>query len=311
MVQYFSDRELGSKPRQSENIPSNAWGGICTEIKARINDGSFGMAYPEICPDSSAVIYGCNSADLGMAIKAEIPDIEWPLNPDELPPTLAVLDMIEFLCGIVSKPSAYQYHSYWNHDHLNFDQEAGKQDFLNKINLIFSRNGIAFELKDNAQIIRLAPEILRDDLMSSVFITGDSELNKLLDTARAKFLNPNFETRKESLEKLWDAWERLKTIENPDKDKKKESAIALIAKVSSKQGIINTVTDEAKSLTEIGNNFRIRHSEIGKIPIEDNELVDYLFHRMFATMFLLLKKSGRVIKQLVTNKDEDDDIIPF
>lgn len=59
---------------------------------------------------------------------------------------------------------------------------------------------------------------LQEALASTIFTTGDQDLDRLLETAREKFLNRAFEIRKEGLEKLWDAWERLKTIE-PGADK--------------------------------------------------------------------------------------------
>ena len=37
---------------------------------------------------------------------------------------------------------------------------------------------------------------------------------------------------------------------------------------------------ECKALTEIGNNFQIRH--LKKIAIEDTNEIDYLFYRMFS-----------------------------
>jgi hypothetical protein len=37
----------------------------------------------------------------------------------------------------------------------------------------------------------------------------------------------------------------------------------------------------------------IRHTELGKPPITESAQVDYLFHRMFAMIRLLLKSSGR------------------
>jgi hypothetical protein len=46
-------------------------------------------------------------------------------------------------------------------------------------------------------------------------------------------------------------------------------------------------------LTDIGNGFMIRHAEVGKTPIADDEHVDFLFHRLFAMVRLLLKKSNR------------------
>ncbi len=58
--------------------------------------------------------------------------------------------------------------------------------------------------------------------------TGDDVLDALLEAARHKFLNRSLDVRRESLEKLWDAWERLKTVET-GKDKK-VSAKALLDK---------------------------------------------------------------------------------
>jgi hypothetical protein len=45
--------------------------------------------------------------------------------------------------------------------------------------------------------------------------------------------------------------------------------------------------------TAIGNNFMIRHIETTKVPVTASAHVDYLFHRMFSLVRLLLQKSGR------------------
>jgi hypothetical protein len=45
---------------------------------------------------------------------------------------------------------------------------------------------------------------------------------------------------------------------------------------------------EARALTEIGNSFHIRHFETDKVTIETPAQNDYLFHRLFALMQLLL-----------------------
>jgi hypothetical protein len=37
----------------------------------------------------------------------------------------------------------------------------------------------------------------------------------------------------------------------------------------------------------------IRHTEVNKVAVEDSEHVDYLFHRLFALIRLILRKSGR------------------
>lgn len=127
-------------------------------------------------------------------------------------------------------------------------------------------------------------------MKSARFLTGDNDLDLLLDTARAKYLNPDLIVRKESLEKLWDAWERLKTVESADK---KTGVATLLSKAAAGAEFRTLLDKEARELTDIGNNFRIRHSETSKTPIEVSEHVDYLFHRMFSIAYLLLKKSGR------------------
>lgn len=50
---------------------------------------------------------------------------------------------------------------------------------------------------------------------------------------------------------------------------------------------------EATELKFIGNNLMIQHIEVGKPPIADSAQIDYLFHRMFAVVRLLLKSSNR------------------
>jgi len=49
----------------------------------------------------------------------------------------------------------------------------------------------------------------------------------------------------------------------------------------------------SRRLTEIGNTFMIRHTEVGKTPVEDPDQIDYLFHRIFSSIRLLLKATGR------------------
>lgn len=173
---------------------------------------------------------------------------------------------------------------------MSFDQEEGKEALREDINRVFARNGIAFDLKTDGTIERLAPEEIREALRSATFMTGDDDLNALLETARAKYLDPDLNIRKESLEKLWDAWERQKTLE--DKDKKK-GATTLLNKSATEPTFRALLEEDAEKLTAIGNNFRIRHSETTKAPIETSEQVDYLFHRMFALVRLLLKKTHR------------------
>lgn len=94
--------------------------------------------------------------------------------------------------------------------------------------------------------------------MPTGFNTGDLILNELLSTAREKFLNRDLKVRREALEKLWDAWERLKSLSDPA-DKKKSVKI-LLDRVTAEPNLRERVEAEARQLTEIGNNFFIRHT---------------------------------------------------
>ncbi len=215
---YFSDRERGAAPRISEDIGKNAWGGIAATIRSRISDGSLGAGFPDFCPDGRGTT-GADHRAFALSLGAEIPGISWPFDTDHTPPTLAILDLVEFVFRHVGKPSPKDHHSYYGHDHFTYDQSEGQTEFGRDINRILARNGLAFELGNDGHVVRLASPILRESLAAAVFVTGDNELNAMLEAARKKFLAPDPNVRREALEKLWDAWERLKTI-LPGADKK-------------------------------------------------------------------------------------------
>ncbi|GAH66143.1 unnamed protein product, partial [marine sediment metagenome] len=117
------------------------------------------------------------------------------------------------------------------------------------------------------------------------FNTADTELDAMLESSRSKYLSPDPDIRRESLEKLWDAWERVKTIEPAPE----ASVERLLDKATSEAKFREALENEALELTRIGNTFQIRHSETSQIPLESSEHIDYLFHRLFALIQLLLR----------------------
>jgi len=289
--QYFSDREHGPRPRTEETISLVAWGGIAATIECLVADGSFGESFPDVCLDGGAVIGG-DFNKWHKLMRAEAADITWPFSTNEAPPTLQILDLVEFCHRNVSKPIRGSHHSYFNHHHLTFDRVAGQSEFRERINRLFARTGLAYELGDDGKIVRLAPVVLKESLQAAVFQTGDETLDSMLESARTKFLNPNPHTRRESLEKLWDAWERLKTLE-PGADKKAQVK-ALLDKAATEPGFRDLLEREAKELNTIGNSFQIRHSETTQTPLQSDSHVDYLFHRLFSLIWMLVKlRSGK------------------
>ena len=74
-------------------------------------------------------------------------------------------------------------------------------------------------------------------------------------------------------------------------DKKKSIKIILDA-VTSEPSVRARLEVEAAELTSIGNGHLIRHSELSQVPVIAVDQVDYLFHRLFAMIQLILRRKG-------------------
>jgi hypothetical protein len=216
----FSERKQGEKPRDLEEIGEGAWGGIQALVMSRVEDGSFGATYPETCYDGKGPI-GTDADAFAKALRAEVPAFvhpPWFGAPPDVPPPLDILDLVEFSWRVIGKPIKGGYHSYFDHHHLSFDIDAGRQEFREAVNRIFRRNGLVYVLQEDAQVERLAAPVLREVLTAAAFRTGDNELDSMLEKARREFFDPDIAIRREALEALWESWERLKTLNGQDKE---------------------------------------------------------------------------------------------
>jgi hypothetical protein len=226
-----------------------------------------------------------------MRAKMATYDVVWPddwRHRDEVPTDGQIFDLTEFSYEFIAEPHITSNHDWFTHYHYRYDQDKGRAKFEVEINRIFEYHGIAFELK-SGEVKRIAFTGLQEVLAQTVFNTGDATLDELLEDARHKFLNRDLKVRKESLEKLWDAWERLKTI-GPGKNKA-EQAQGLLEKAAPEAAFRERIERDAKELTEIGNSFMIRHAETNKTPITDSSQVDYFFYRMISLINLLLHRN--------------------
>ncbi len=113
--------------------------------------------------------------------------------------------------------------------------------------------------------------------------TEDVELNKLIEEGRERFLRND---KQVALEKIWDAFERIKTHYANEGLNKKQSAIKLVDSLSEKFNKI-FIDSEFKELTNIGNGYRIRHHEVGKKELT-LEHRNYFFFRMLSLIDLCL-----------------------
>jgi hypothetical protein len=173
------------------------------------------------------------------------------------------------------------------HDFTNAHPSRKLTDFAEKFGSVVLRPMIR-------DIVRLAehrglPPILFEG-MGKLPKSGDSVLDELLAEAVRIFRDPAPASSRHAVERLWDAWERLKTLRGANK---KASLKAIVEAAAECENFQHLLDSEGTELTRIGNDFHIRHFETGRSAIHRAEHYEYLFHRMYALVHLLLYSESR------------------
>ncbi|CAM3948927.1 AbiJ-NTD4 domain-containing protein [Mesobacillus zeae] len=157
-------------------------------------------------------------------------------------------------------------------DAIEFFGKYCNNDLAADINTIFNLNGISLKL-NNGKIESIVTSHITNSSLASI---GEVGLKELLQEASRYYEKENLNI---AVEKLWDAFERLKTYYSPTLDKKK-SVNRITESMSGNNEPFKELFDrEFYELTKIGNNFRIRHHETTKVDIEDNKHYDYFYKR--------------------------------
>ncbi len=286
----FTERMAQPKPRVVETLDGTVRAALFQMVQSRIESNWFGLAFPTQCPDGT--VNAGTDLDAQKANMAAF-HVLWPdevLHQDtSYISDSQMFDLIEYSYENIARPVPRDYHPFFSHHHYDYDQLGGRQTFAEEINRLFEHNGLAYQLRDG-QVERLTTTVLQQVLTQTAFSTGDATLNDLLSTARDKFLNRELHVRREALKKLWDAWERLKSLSDPS-DKKRSTQMLLDKTVAEPQ-LRQRLELEARQITDIGNSFFIRHTEVTRPHIVESAHVDYLFHRMFALLRLILQAHG-------------------
>ena len=235
---------------------------------------------------------GCDSHAFGLVLRAEVPAAEWPLSYSDLPDTPVIFDILEFCAGAVGLPVEGDFHSYFGHSHLSWDREASLANFISDVNFLFARNGVAYELTPEGQARRLLPTALAEAPNHTEFATWYGETDRLFETARERIALPKLDDRRDALEKFWDAFERIKTLE-PGRDIRSQAEKLLDGAATPGTRFRQVLGEEASALTRIGNTFRIRHSETSQEDLDSVEQVDYFFGRLFAFNRIVLRTASR------------------
>lgn len=285
---FYSDRTNGSVARANEVLPEVTAHGLKALVQRRIAGDWLARDFPSNCPDGNSVA-GTNTYDLGPDLSALIPGVSWPLWQEAISDE-TLFDVVEYTGQRLAKPSHGAWHEYFKHFELEFDENAGRRQFREDVNMLLSRGGTVFEMNAQMEIQRVGSPEVRTALRQLVPNTGDSTLDSLFTTGRDLYLSRSPSDRGTAIEKLWDGFERLKTIDAPGN--KKQSVLVLLGHIADPafRGVVET---EMTALTSLGNNFQIRHHEVGKDPIP-TKAQDYVAARMVNLILLLLTESNRL-----------------
>lgn len=191
--------------------------------------------------------------------------------------------------GCVTGKAAGQ-DSYWGHHHLTCQNSRNVcVQFCDEINRIFQKTGLLYHLNTDLQVERIVENSpLTPAVESAIAAVSEPGTRELLQEAILLHRSPYPADIRNAVEKLWDAYERLKTYYTTMN--KRDSAAKIVSDISGGQADYITLFDtEFQALTKIGNNFRIRHHETDKVEITDVRHYDYFFNRCLSLIALAIQ----------------------
>ena len=261
--------------------------------------------YPKECPDEGACC-GIDMVKFSEDVAFEIPDLfmrdgmidkpQSTYNVFSASPTedsfnqFALFDFIEYIGKNIRDISRTSFHSYYRHNHYSFSStNTVISQYIDDINATFKKTGLLYSLSDDLEVERIEPTaVLSDEIESNIDQITEPGLKELLQTAIERHKSPDPSDQKDAVEKIWDAFERLKTYYT-SLDKKHSADKIIDDMASSNQDFIDLFTNEFKALTSIGNNYRIRHHETDKFDITDQKHYDYFFNRCLSLIALAIQ----------------------
>lgn len=161
-----------------------------------------------------------------------------------------------------------------------YARQCNDSKYSIRIDALLKQYDIKYRL-DNSKLVPITIIAISKEQIGTVPEVGVTEL---LQKAQTCFNNGD---KQIAIEKLWDALERIKTIyEDCDK---KHSLDKVLNKISKGDSQYKTLFDsEFQALTDIGNNFRIRHHETNKKEINEESYYDYFYYRCSSLIGLVL-----------------------
>ena len=261
--------------------------------------------YPAQCPDGQGCC-GIDQEQFSLDLKYEIPTLYRDDSDRIAVPAIrhnvfngdsqdkydqyALLDLIEFFAENVHDVVVGSFHSYWGHHHLTCQNSRNVcTQFRDEINRIFQKTGLLYSLKADLRVERIVENSpLTPEVEATIATVKEPGTLELLQEAILLHKSPYPADIRDATEKIWDAFERLKTYYTALN--KRDSAAKIVNDMSGGQDNYITLFDtEFTALTKLGNNFRIRHHETDKIEITDIRYYDYFFNRCLSLIALAIQ----------------------
>lgn len=298
-MSYYTERHGMRAPIEKTYTISIEMYSLLFDCCARFFD-NVAWQYPAECPDGN----GCCGLDLGklsVAMSFEIPELYKNQNgiidkpqknyyeTDEYN-QYALLDFIEFMYGTCKDIASRWWHSYHRHDDISFsDTKASANEFRMAVNAIFEKTGLLYNLSEYGMVERIIENsTLSKETETAVAQIKEKGIQELLNDAILLYKTPAPSARQNAVEKIWDALERLKTYYT-SMDKKSSASKIVTDMANSQSSYVDLFNAEFKALTDIGNNYRIRHHETDKIDINDDRYYDYFFNRCLSLIALAIQ----------------------
>jgi hypothetical protein len=300
---YYSERHgVRKQIEKTYDISVDAYNLILEIIEKYLIN--LAWKFPKGCPDNNANICEINMENFYRNLMYEIPGL---FNEDgfNVPKSrhnifdgesvdeydqFALLDYIEYMAMNIKDYVVVGYHSFFSHNHYNFVKgDMFFNDFCDEIDHKFEKVGLLYKMNDNGQVERLVEnESLIKTVERQVQAVKEKGLKDLIEDAISLYKDPNTDRIKDATEKLWDAFERLKTY-HITMDKKSSAEKIVTDASSGNANFEKMLNDEFGALTRIGNEYRIRHHETNKIEITDINHYEYFFNRCLSAISLILK----------------------
>jgi hypothetical protein len=186
-----------------------------------------------------------------------------------------IFDVIEFLYDHVSEPGEEGYlttDTGFNYrDYLDYDTEAGRREFQEKINLILTDYRDGYELSEDGEILAIGRDGLKQILDAEILPYDEENVDSKIREAIRKWKNRHLDMseRRQAIVLMADVFEWLK-------------------KTGKLKGVMSRKDESA--IFDIANNFAIRHHNPEQKREYDKDIwYPWMFHFYLATYHTVIR----------------------